>query len=279
MAPYFVLLSFLVLGAPGAQGSPGPIVVTGATGGTGSILYLTLKAKGVPVRALVRNYTKAKEILGCQKCDSSEGIFLGDATQKSSMTAVMQGAGGLAIVTSAMPICTPYPQCHYSKGAFPLDVDFNGGRAQIEVFAEAQKAAGVSPGPVVLCSAMGTTEPDSELDKLGNGFISFYKLNEEAFLMNSGIPFTIVKPCGLTNDPAGQKALLVGHDDDIKVSPPSVSRADVARVMLEALVQDEKARNLRFDLCSQAGDPTTDFGKLFDNARYSWQKAQAEISV
>jgi hypothetical protein len=41
--------------------------------------------------------------------------------------------------------------------------------------------------------------PDSPLDLLGNGHVLFYKLNSEAALMASGLPFTIIKPTGLTD--------------------------------------------------------------------------------
>lgn len=258
------LALLLGLGTVAAQQ---PIVVTGATGKTGQLLYKQLKDRNLPVRALVRNVTKARELLGCTACDASEGIFIGDVTEKASLAAVMEGAGSLAIVTSSMPSCSGSPpKCVYPKGAYPVDVDFNGGKAQVEAFAEARKAAG--PGHVVLCSSMGTTEPDSFLDKLGNGNIGFFKLNEEAALMSAGMPFTIVKPCGLLDTPGGQNQLVVGHDDEIKLQPPTVARADVARVMLEALLQPSQSRNLRFDLCSKAGTPTTDFAGLFNSARW-----------
>merc|ERR1712079_661553 len=145
----------------------------------------------------------------------------------------------------------------------------NGGKAQIEAFAEGRAAM----GPVVLCSSMGTTEPTGFLEELGNGHIGFFKLNEEAFLMASGLPYTIVKPCGLTDDAGGKRELLSGHDDEMKVSPPIVPRADVARVMVAAIFSPETATGLRFDLCSREGTPTTDLGKFFDGARYPWQHA------
>merc|ERR1712032_1464665 len=107
--------------------------------------------------------------------------------------------------------------------------------------------------------SMGTTNPDSFLEKMGNGHIGFFKLNEEAFLMNSGLPFAIVKPCGLTNGPAAQNELIVGHDDKIKVTPPTVSRSDVARVMAEALLNPEEAA-------------TTDVSTVLKAAKYPWQQ-------
>ena len=52
------------------SGATGPVVVvSGATGRTGSLLYLALRGSGIAVRALVRNASKAKEMLDCGACD------------------------------------------------------------------------------------------------------------------------------------------------------------------------------------------------------------------
>lgn len=253
------------------------ILVTGATGRTGALLYNQLKKQGVAVHGLIRNVTKAREVLGCSKCDASEGIFVGDVTDKASLEPAVQGVSAMAVVTSAIPICnysTTPPVCHYPKGAYPVDIDFHGFENQVSALANANPKA-----QVVMCSSMGTTNPDGFLEKLGNGHIGFFKLNGEAFLMNSGLPFTIVKPCGLSNGPAGETELLVGHDDEIDVVPPMVSRADVARVMAEALLKPEEAQSLRFDLCSRKGTPTTDLSKVLEAAKYPWERAQQHIVV
>mmetsp|Transcript_22384 Transcript_22384/g.51140 ORF Transcript_22384/g.51140 Transcript_22384/m.51140 type:complete len:285 (+) Transcript_22384:82-936(+) len=263
-----------------AAAGPSPVLVTGATGRTGVLLYKQLQAKGVAVRALVRNVTKAKDLLGCAKCDTSEGIYVGDLTKKDTLIPAMQGAGALAIVSSATPVCEGSgfdpSKCHYHKGAYPIDIDFNGGKAQIEAFAEANKGV---MGPVVLCSSMGTTQPDGFLDKLGNGNINFYKLNEEAFLMSSGLPYTIVKPCGLTDGEPGKNELVASHDDELQLKPPAISRADVARVMAGALLDAKAASGLRFDLCSRAGPPTTDVSEVLKAARYPWEHTEVEAPV
>lgn len=265
----------VLLAASVAAASP-TVLVTGATGRTGFLLYKQLKEQGVSVRAFVRNATKARLMLNCSRCDASEGIFVGDVTKQEDLVPAVTGATALAIATSASPIC-PKPgdmsSCYYPKGAYPVDVDFHGGKAQIQAFAMANRA---NPGIVVLCSSMGTTEADNFLDKLGNGYISFFKLNEEAFLMSSGIPYTIVKPCGLTDDAASQSELVVGHDDDTHENPPVISRADVARVMAEAALHPELSRNLRFDLCSRPGPATTDVSSILKAARYPWQTTLVE---
>jgi len=256
--------------------SAGPVVITGATGHTGALTYNLLKSQGVEVRGLVRSVTKAKEVLGCSKCDESEGIFVGDVTKPETLTGVMQGADALVILTSAFPICNPYPQCNYTKGGYPVDVDFNGGKNQVEAFVKG--AGGLKP--VLLVSAAGTTEPDSQLDKMGNGHISFYKLNMESFLMASTVPYTIVKPCGLGLGKPAVDEMLVGHDDaeNWDLSVP-IQRSDVARVLAAAIKNPKNAANLRFDLCAKAGTPTKDgdLDALLKSARYPWELSKVVV--
>jgi hypothetical protein len=252
-----------------------PVVISGATGQTGSLTYNLLKSRNIPVRALIRNATKAKDVLGCTKCDESEGIFVGDVTKPETLTKAMDGAGALVILTGASPTCNPFPNCHYPKGAYPIDVDFHGGKNQIEAFL---KGAGALK-PVILVTSMGTTEPDSMLDKMGKGELLFYKLNLESFLMSSGAPFTIVKPCGLGSGKPLKDELIVGHEDaeGWPMKTP-IQRADVARVVAEA-AEKQPESNLRFDLCAKAGSPTldADIPALLKAAGYPWQQFNTEV--
>ena len=79
------------------------VVVTGATGRTGSSVYAKLKAdpRVGEVRALVRNetdwVTKARAALNCSVCDASEGIFVGDVTEPSTLSAAFMGMDTVAI--------------------------------------------------------------------------------------------------------------------------------------------------------------------------------------
>ena len=92
--------------------------------------------------------------------------------------------------------------------------------------------------------------------------------------MASGVPYTIVKPCGLVK-PLRTHTLLVGHDDTLlSTMPPIVGRAEVAAVLYHAAKAN--ATTLRFDLCSKAGPATTDFAALFKAAAYPWQEQEQE---
>ena len=90
--------------ASAAAASPAPkVLVTGASGGTGRLLYQQLKAdkRVAEVRALVRagsgEVDKARAALNCTRCDASEGIFYGDVTIPSSLVAPVRGMDTIAI--------------------------------------------------------------------------------------------------------------------------------------------------------------------------------------
>lgn len=237
-----------------------PALVTGATGRTGSLVYTSLQQLGVPVRALVRNASKARELLHCSKCDESEGIYLGDVTNPDTLVAPMHGVINLVILTSSFPLKLPNGSYFFPDGEFPKDIDWLGSINQVR----AALHAGVKH--VLLVSSMGTTEPDSFLDQLAHGHVMWYKLNGEAHLMASGLPFTIIKPGGLLNNEGGKSLLLAGHDDNLP--NPRVSRADLAAVLVAAIQHPRSSAFLRFDLSSDDTQPATgDFEALFKKAR------------
>mmetsp|Transcript_15635 Transcript_15635/g.43735 ORF Transcript_15635/g.43735 Transcript_15635/m.43735 type:complete len:298 (+) Transcript_15635:91-984(+) len=253
------------------QAVVGPVLVTGATGRTGSLLYESLKSHGLEVKALVRNATKARERLSCGACGTEDGIFVGDVTDPSSMTASFHGVKQLVILTASYPLKLPNGSYYFPEGGYPKDIDWQGSNNQVRCAHD----AGVDH--VLLVSSMGTTEPDSFLDLLGNGHDLFYKLNGEADLMASGMPFTIVKPGGLLDDAGGQHLLLAGHNDDLE--RPRVTRADVADVLLHAIMMPSESKWLRFDLSSDATKCATgDFKALFQDAR-NWQGAGKHVSL
>ena len=84
------------------------VLVTGATGRTGKILYKQLKADGriAQVRALLHGsgspeeHKKAKAALNCSACDTSEGVYYGDVTIPTSLTAAFHGVDTVAITTA-----------------------------------------------------------------------------------------------------------------------------------------------------------------------------------
>ena len=249
------------------------VLVTGASGRTGKILYAYLKKdpRIRHVRALVygsgtgspEERKKAAATLNCSVCDASEGIYYGDVTIASSLTAAFNGMDTVAITTAG----------GFGNDTQTKAVEFLGVENQAAAIVASAGASDVSAKRIVLCSAMGTgVSPFGPQPSHGPPAflkdIMFWKLNAEAFLGFSGIPTSIVKPCGLdATYGRGKKQLLVGHDDNLP-RDGMISREDTAAVMLEAVAS--RAAGLRFDLCVGNGAPTTDLAKLLDDARYRW---------
>ncbi|MBW4561000.1 MAG: CIA30 family protein [Mojavia pulchra JT2-VF2] len=148
----------------------------------------------------------------------------------------------------------------FSPGGFTLQV-------------ESIKAYGGATLPqFVLVSSAGVTRPgrpginlDEEPpavklnDQLGG--ILTWKLKGEDSLRDSGIPYTIIRPCALTEE-AGGKQLIFEQGDNIR---GKISREDVAELCVQAL-QNPKARNLTFEV--KEGENSTksiDWQRLFSN--------------
>ena len=131
---------------------------------------------------------------------------------------------------------------------------------------------GTSLPQFILVSSAGVTRPgrpginlDEEPpavklnDQLGG--ILTWKLKGEDSLRESGIPYTIVRPCALTEEPGG-KELIFEQGDNIK---GKISREDVAELCVQAL-KLAKASNVTFEV--KQGDNTVnsiDGQKLFSN--------------
>eukprot|EP00931_Biecheleriopsis_adriatica_P078901 TRINITY_DN52317_c0_g1_i1.p1 TRINITY_DN52317_c0_g1~~TRINITY_DN52317_c0_g1_i1.p1 ORF type:complete len:277 (+),score=67.90 TRINITY_DN52317_c0_g1_i1:47-832(+) len=247
-------------------GAKSTVLVTGASGRTGSLLYQALEKDGRlgSVRALVKNATKAKERLNCSSCDVSEGIFVGDVTDPKTLSAAFDGVDALAI---AVGVYGTEPKKVVEQ------VEWVGVKNQINALLK-----GGSKGKrVALISTMGTTEPPA-----GNSNdVMFYKLNAEAFIESSGVPFSIVKPCGLNEDKAGDRELMVGHDDGETWFSQGffmIPRADVASVTAASLTEPV-ADAMRFDLCAKGpgSGPPPAAKQLLEAALLPWQRPATEL--
>jgi len=219
--PLLSIFCFLfVLVAGGEATNTTTVIVTGASGRTGSILYKLLKEEeGYTVRALVHNVTKAREVINCTKCDATEGVYVGDVTNITTLTEAFSGVDVLADLVSGGG----------SSEDEEKAVEYIGVMNQVQALMTSENNS-VNGKYVVMCSSMGTTNPKPAPFEGGTSL--FWKLNAEAFVMSSGAGFAIIKPGGLMDSECCQKELITGHNDDLlKKMPPIISRADVARIM------------------------------------------------
>ncbi|KAG4184162.1 hypothetical protein ERO13_A09G155032v2 [Gossypium hirsutum] len=102
------------------------VLVTGAAGRTGQIVYKKLKERSdqFVVRGLVRT-PESKETIG-----GADDVFVGDIRDTTTLVPAMQGIDALIILTSAVPRMKPgfdptkggRPEFYFEDGAYPEQV-------------------------------------------------------------------------------------------------------------------------------------------------------------
>jgi uncharacterized protein YbjT (DUF2867 family) len=246
------------------------VLVTGATGRTGSLVLQKLRSLPDRFQAIgfARSRIKVEELFG-----SVDNFAIGDIQDKSSLKLAIEGCDALVILTSPIPqIIAPTspgerPQFEYEPDGMPEMVDYWGQKNQIDTARDAEVKH------IVLVGSMGGTNPNHPLNRIGNGNILVWKRKAEQYLIDSGIDYTIIRAGGLLDEEGGVRQLLVGKDDALLNNPPdgvptSIPRADVASVVVRAIIEPN-ARNKAFDLISKPEDAldavvTTDFTSLFE---------------
>ncbi|MGB6169033.1 MAG: SDR family oxidoreductase [Geitlerinemataceae cyanobacterium] len=246
------------------------ILVTGATGRTGSLVVQKLRQHPDTFEAVgfARSSAKVEEKFG-----STEGFYIGDIADRAALASALDRCQALVILTSAVPQMKAPPQpgerpeFEFAPGGLPEEVDYRGQMNQID----AAKAAGVEH--IILVGSMGGTDENHPLNRLGNANILVWKRKAEQYLIDSGIDYTIIRAGGLLDKSGGKRELLVGKDDELLKNPPngiptSIPRADVAEVVVQAL-REASARNKAFDVISKPEEDTSavvtiDFAALFD---------------
>lgn len=249
-----------------AESVKSTVLVTGAGGRTGQIVYKKLKER--PNQYVARGLVRTEE--SKQNIGAADDVFVGDIRDAGSIVPAIEGIDALIILTSAVPQMKPgfdpikgqRPEFYFEDGAYPEQVDWLGQKNQID----AAKAAGVKQ--IVLVGSMGGTDLNHPLNSLGNGNILVWKRKAEQYLADLGIPYTIIRAGGLQDKDGGVRELLVGKDDELlQTETRTIARSDVAEVCIQALNYEE-AKFKAFDLASKpegarASSPTKDFKALF----------------
>jgi uncharacterized protein YbjT (DUF2867 family) len=213
----------------------GTVLVLGATGQTGQRVVKALVDKGIKVRALVRNAQKAEQLhaLGIE-------VRMGNLTNDADVGAALVG---IKAVISALG---------GTAEARPEDRTF----IEHKVFEKLEQlGAEHKIDQIVMCSSIGTENPDS-IPFLAP--VLRLKRQGEQVIENGRIPYTIVRPGGLVNDPGGQD---VGVARSHTIGG-RISRDDVAEVLVQALLQPE-ARNKIVEIIQKDGAGKANRAHLF----------------
>ncbi len=213
------------------------VFVAGATGETGRRIVQILHDRQVPMRTLVRDRATAQAILPAQV----ERV-VGDVLDPAGLRSAIAGCTALIIATGARPsfdITGPYR------------VDYEGTKNLVQ----AAQAEGIEQ--IVLVSSLCVSRFFHPLNLFW--LVLFWKQQAEAVIRGSGIPYTIVRPGGLKNDPPTLPLVMAPADT---LFEGSLSRQQVAEVCVEALVQPQ-ARNKVVEIVARADAPVQTIAAAF----------------
>lgn len=242
MAAVWATLGGTALAASEAVAKPsGVVVVAGATGRTGREAVAELVRRNHSVRALVRDAAKAQGMF-----PAGVEIVVADVRDPAALAVALEGATYVisTIGASGGPGATP--------DAGPEQID-NLGVANL---AAAAKSARVEHF-VLVSSAAVTKAADYPMAFMRP--ILAAKFKGENALRASGVPYTVIRPGGLVDEPGEPRVVQFSQGD---TTTGRIRRADVALVCVEALGRPE-AQHKTFEILSGSGAPPQDFKRDF----------------
>jgi len=217
-------------------------------------IELRLRGDGQRYKFFIRTETKWDGIGYSYSCDTVANTWINVRVPFAELIPVFR-----AKTVKDCPPIDPSQICSFqlmlSKFEYDgeLNPSFSPGGFALQI--ESIKAYGRKKLPqFVLVSSAGVTRPgrpginlDEQPpavrlnDQLGG--ILTWKFKGEDSLRQSGIPYTIIRPCALTEEPGG-KELICEQGDNIT---GKISRDDVAEICIQAL-KEHKACNVTFEV-------------------------------
>jgi uncharacterized protein YbjT (DUF2867 family) len=211
--------------------------VAGATGETGRRIVRELVKRNIPVRALVRNREKGREILPAEV-----ELVVGDVLDSKSLLEAIGDATVLLCATGAAPSFDP---------TGPYKIDFEGTKNLVD----AAKAKGIDR--FVFVSSLCVSKFFHPLNLFW--LILYWKKQAETYIQQSGLTYTIVRPGGLKNEDNSDLIVMSSEDTLFEGSIP---RVKVAQVCVESLVQPT-AKNKIVEIITKPGVETNNWEQLF----------------
>ncbi|WP_231185442.1 SDR family oxidoreductase [Haladaptatus sp. DYF46] len=233
------------------------VLVAGASGETGRELLRGLRGTNLTVRAMTRSRQKERELSD----EGADEVIVGDLLDPADASRAVADCEAVLCAVGSSP---------------GLDVLLGGDLADgagVENLVHAAVAADVER--FVFESAIGVGDSREKMPvplRLLLWHVLNQKNHAEAVLRTSGVPYTIVRPGGLTNAPATGDVLVGEGGETVSGSVP---RADVARLMIGALFTPE-AENRTFEVVSRDGQRGTSRGLV----ELDWQvPGEEEVGI
>jgi uncharacterized protein YbjT (DUF2867 family) len=184
--------------------------VAGATGETGRRIVQELVDRQIPVRALVRDLSRARAIL-----PAGVELIVGDVLDLGSITKAIGDSTVILCATGAKPSLDP---------TGPYQVDYQGTKNLVDA------ARSQDIEQFVFVSSLCVSNFFHPLNLFW--LILWWKQQAEQYLKTSGLNYTIVRPGGLKNEDNPDPVVMSGADT---LFDGSIARQKVARVCVESL--------------------------------------------
>ncbi|MEM9542738.1 MAG: SDR family oxidoreductase [Cyanobacteria bacterium P01_E01_bin.42] len=214
--------------------------VAGATGRTGKRIVQVLTEKEIPVVALVRDESKAKELL-----PASVELVVGDLADGDRLATAMKDCNVLLSAVGAMP------SLDFTE---PFRVDYVGTNNLIK----AAKIAEIEQ--FVLVSSLCVSQFFHPLNLFW--LVLYWKSQAEKDLCNSGLTYTIVRPGGLLDEDNSEAIVTAGADTLFEGRIP---RLKVAQLSVAALSEPASQNKIVETIAKPDAQPQ-DWQALFANA-------------
>jgi uncharacterized protein YbjT (DUF2867 family) len=227
------------------------ILVAGATGGVGQLTVGKLLEKGLKVRVLTRDANKAQSMF-----DNRVEVAIGDICNPETLSAAVNGVSYIICCTGTTGFPSQRWQFTSDWNWFEALLNPQQLKAKAVNTPEKVDAEGVinlvqaaSPNlkRFVFVSSCGVLRKDTFPFNILNGFgILDAKLKGEQAIINSGLPYTIIRPGRLIDGPYtsydlntllkattdGKLGVVVGTGDKLGAD---TSRIDVANACVECI--------------------------------------------
>jgi uncharacterized protein YbjT (DUF2867 family) len=211
--------------------------VAGATGETGRRIVQELVDRQIPVRAMVRDITKAQTIL-----PAAVELIVGDVLDLSSIMTAIGDSTVILCATGAKPSLDP---------TGPYQVDYQG----MKNLVDAARSKDIEQ--FVFVSSLCVSRLFHPLNLFW--LILWWKQQAEQYLKASGLNYTIVRPGGLKNEDNPDSVVMSGADTLFEGSIP---RQKVALVCVESLTSP-KSQNKVLEIISQPNAIAKSWEDLF----------------
>ncbi|AFZ00941.1 SDR family oxidoreductase [Calothrix sp. PCC 6303] len=211
--------------------------VAGATGETGRRIVQELMIRQIPVRAFVRDITKAREIL-----PAGVELIEGDVLSPETLISALGDSTVVICAAGAKPSLDP---------TGPYKVDLEGTKNLVN----AAKAKGIEH--FILVSSLCVSQLFHPLNLFW--LILVWKKQAEEYIQNSGLTYTIVRPGGLKNEDNDDVIIMENADT---LFDGSIPRQKVAKVCVEALFETS-ARNKVVEIIAKPEVAPQNFAELF----------------